>query len=61
MRSAKIRDNAKRVNKVYKMYLKILPLLEKFCIFILNEGDKELLQNIKEDVYLELKLYGFED
>lgn len=55
--SAKIKDDAKSVNEVYQMYLERLSLLEKSCILPLSEEDKELLQNIKDDVYLELKLY----
>lgn len=40
------------------MYLERLSLFEKLCILPLSEEDKELLQNRKEDVYLELKLYN---
>ena len=56
--SAKIHDNSKNVNEVYQIYLERLSLFEKSCLIPLSETDKSLLQSIKEDLYLEFKLYN---
>ncbi|HKR72707.1 MAG TPA: hypothetical protein VJR94_01205 [Candidatus Nitrosocosmicus sp.] len=54
---SKIQDNVKNDAEAYQIYLERLSLFEKSCILPLSEDDKSLLQNIREDIYLEFKLY----
>jgi len=56
--ACKIRNNSKNVNEIYQIYLERLSRFEKSCIVPLSELDKSLLQSIKEDLYLEFKLYN---
>jgi hypothetical protein len=56
--SSKIRNNGKSDAEVYQIYLQRLSLFEKSCIIPLSEANKSLLQNIREDIYLEFKLYN---
>lgn len=50
------RDN-KSVDEILKTYFDILSLYEKSLILPLNENDKTKLQERKEDIYLELKMF----
>jgi hypothetical protein len=56
--SSKIRDKGRSDAEIYKIYLERLSLFEKSCIIPLSEGDKSLLQSVREDIYLEFKLYN---
>lgn len=44
-------------NEIHQTYIDRLSLYEKLSILPLNEKDKLLLQNKKEDLYIELKLF----
>ena len=57
---AKIDDGKdKNKDEIYQMYYDRLSLYEKSSILPLNEGDKLLLQDKKEDIYVEFKLFKF--
>lgn len=58
--SSKMWDNRKSINEIYQIYLERLSLFEKSCILPLSEVEKSLLQSIREDLYLEFKLYNLE-
>jgi hypothetical protein len=53
-----IQDKVKNNAEVHQIYLERLSLFEKSCILPLHEADKSLLQNTREDIYLEFKLYN---
>ncbi len=54
---SKIERNDNSVDEIYQMYFDILSLYEKSTILPLDENNKLLLQDKKEDIYLELKLF----
>jgi Cdc6-like AAA superfamily ATPase len=56
---ARICEKGKSADEIYQTYFERLSLYEKSLILPLNENDKVLLQNKKEDIYLELKLFKF--
>lgn len=56
---AKICEKDKSDNEIYQMYLEILSWYEKSSILPLNESERLLLQDKKEDIYLEFKLFKF--
>ena len=56
---ARIGEKDKSADEIYQTYFERLSLYEKSLILPLNESDKVLLQNKKEDIYLELKLFKF--
>ena len=47
----------KCADDIYQTYFERLSLYEKSSILPLNESDKVILQDQKEDIYLELKLF----
>lgn len=57
--NAKIWEKDKSADEIYQMYFDRLSLYEKSSILPLNEHDKLLLQDKKEDIYVELKLFKF--
>ncbi len=54
---AKICNKDKSADEIYETCFERLSLYEKSSILPLNESDKVILQNQKEDIYLELKLF----
>ena len=56
---AKICDKDKTADEIYQTYIGRLSLYEKSSILPLSESDKILLQDKKEDIFLELKLFKF--
>ncbi len=54
---AKICEKDKSVDDINQIYLDRLSLYEKACILPLSESEKLLLQEKKEDIYVELKLF----
>lgn len=56
---AKICEKDKSADEIYQMYFDRLSLYEKSSILPLNENDKLLLQDKKEDIYVELMLFKF--
>ncbi len=56
---AKICEKDKSAEEIYQMYLEILSWYEKSSILPLKENDKLLLQDKKEEIYLEFKLFKF--
>ncbi len=56
---AKICEKGKSAAEIYQTYFDILSLYEKTSILPLNESDKLLLQDKKEDLYLQFKLFKF--
>ena len=57
--NAKICEKDNSADEIYQMYFDRLSLYEKSSILPLNENDKLLLQDKKEDIYVELKLFKF--
>ncbi len=55
----KICEKDKSVDEIYQTYINRLSLYEKSSILSLSESDKLLLQDKKEDIYVELKLFKF--
>ena len=55
--ATRMRINDKNINKIYQMYFDRLSLLEKSSLIPLTERDKMLLEDKKEELYLELKLF----
>lgn len=56
--SSKIRDNGRSDAEIYQTYLERLSFFEKSCIMPLSKPDKSLLQSVREDIYLEFKLFN---
>jgi hypothetical protein len=56
---AKIGEKDKSADEIYQTYFERLSLYEKSSILPLGERDKILLQDKKEDIFLELKLFRF--
>ena len=54
---ATICEKDKSADEIYQTYFERLSLYERSSILPLNESDKVLLQDKKEDIYLELKLF----
>ncbi len=54
---ARICEKDKSADDIYQTYFERLSLYEKSSILPLTESDKVLLQDKKEDIYLELKLF----
>jgi hypothetical protein len=57
--TAEMNVKYKNTNEIYQRYFDRLSLYEKLSILPLNESDKLLLQDKKEDIYVELKLFKF--
>ncbi|WP_458745932.1 hypothetical protein [Candidatus Nitrosocosmicus sp. T] len=57
--NAEICGKDKSADEIYQIYFDRLSLYEKLSILPLNESDKLLLQDKKEDIYVELKLFKF--
>jgi hypothetical protein len=57
--NAEICGKHKSADEIYQIYFDRLSLYEKLSILPLNESDKLLLQDKKEDIYVELKLFKF--
>ena len=57
--NAEICGKDKSADEIYQIYFDRLSLYEKSTILPLNESDKLLLQDKKEDIYVELKLFKF--
>lgn len=56
---AKICDKDKSADQIYQTYLERLSLYEKASILLLSESDKILLQDNKEDLFVEFKMFEF--
>lgn len=55
--SAKIYGGGKESDEIYQLYYDRLSFLEKFSLIPLTEENKLLLEDKKEDIYLEFKLF----
>jgi hypothetical protein len=55
--TAEMNVKYKNTNEIYQRYFDRLSLYEKLSILPLNESDKLLLEEKKEDLYVELMLF----
>jgi hypothetical protein len=55
----KICENDKNADEIYQTYFERLSLYEKASILLLSESDKILLQDKKEDIFVEFKMFMF--
>lgn len=55
--SAKIYRGGKKTDEICQLYYDRLSFLEKFSLIPLTEENKLLLEDKKEDIYLEFKLF----
>ena len=56
---SKISEKDNSIEDINQIYLDRLSLYEKSSILPMNENDKLFLQNRKEDVYLEFKMFKY--
>lgn len=56
--AARMRFDRDSVNENYQTYFERLSMFEKSSILPVSEDDRTLLKSLKEDLYLELKLYN---
>ena len=57
---AKIYEKDKSSDEIYQTYLERLSLYEKASLLPLSESYKILLQDKKEDIFVEFKMFKFE-
>ena len=53
---SEVRKDLESIDEIYRIYFEKLSLFEKACLFPLSQTEKILLQNKKEELYLELNL-----
>ena len=57
MKARVVDGKNENVNEIYQSYFDRLTLYEKSTLVPMSESDKLLLQDKKEDLYIELKLF----